>query len=168
MQGSMFFSGKINEALKESFTEFQQDALNRFKVNVRRTRAAQLRQLLSKPEMMDLKKFQFEVWNIETKTYLRSHNIELRIFDKPFAFRVLDEVKKYVALAINIGCDWQGALDEQIVQKILPKCKGADLRVGDALKTLEEILPAAAYPLSNAKAQYMLEGFVNHGIASYF
>jgi len=85
-----------------------------------------------------------------------------------FAFRVLDEIKKYIDTAVNLGCSWQEALDEQIVQKILPKCKGADLRIGDVLKKLGVILPADSYPLSHTKVQHLLEGFQQHGFASYF
>lgn len=86
----------------------------------------------------------------------------------PFAFRVMDEIKNYRAAGVQLGCTWEDTLDEQIVQKILPKCKGADLRIGAVLKTLEGMLPAATYPLSHAKIQQMIEGFNQHGIASYF
>jgi hypothetical protein len=67
-----------------------------------------------------------------------------------------------------MGCSWQEALDEQIVQKLLPKCKGADLRIGDALEELRGILPTDDYPLSHSKVQHLLEGFRQHGFASYF
>lgn len=86
----------------------------------------------------------------------------------PFAFRVMDEIKQYRAAGEQLGCKWEDTLDEQIVQKILPKCKGADLRIGGMLKTLEGVLPADAYPLSHAKIQRMIEGFHQHGFASYF
>jgi hypothetical protein len=86
----------------------------------------------------------------------------------PFAYRVLDEIRAYITAATNLGRKWEEALDEQILQKILPKCKGADLRIGDALKNLEGILSADTYPLSRAKVQYLLEGFQKHGFASYF
>lgn len=86
----------------------------------------------------------------------------------PFAFRVLDEIKKYTTMAVDMGSTWQEAFDEQIVQKILPKCKGADLRIGNALRAMKETLPAATYPLSHAKIAFMLEGFESYGIASYF
>src|SRR5437588_12149819 len=77
---------QVNDTLKESFKEFQQNLLNNFKVNVRRTRAVQLRQLLSNPEAIDLQTFQDEVWNIENKTHLQSSNIDLRIFEAPTMF----------------------------------------------------------------------------------
>ncbi len=68
MQSKMPFVGNIKETMKEAFAAFQQDPLNRFKINVRRTRAAQLRQLLSHPDAIDLQTFLYEVWNIESKT----------------------------------------------------------------------------------------------------
>src|SRR6266699_6581011 len=89
MQSKMPFVGNIEETMKEAFAAFQQDPLNRFKMNVRRTRAAQLRQLLSHPDAIDLQTFLYEVWNIESKTYLHNHDIDLRIYEK--LERLLDE-----------------------------------------------------------------------------
>lgn len=86
----------------------------------------------------------------------------------PFAFRIVTEIRMYVDIATASGTSWEEALDEQIIQKILPKCRGADLRIGDVLKRLEELLPVDRYPLSHAKVWKMREGFQHHGIASYF
>jgi hypothetical protein len=86
----------------------------------------------------------------------------------PFAFRILTEIDVYVTEADKLGISWQEALDEQILQKILPKCKGADLRLGAALKNLEDILPSDTYPLTHTKVQRMKEGLQQHGFASYF
>src|ERR1700694_5762282 len=96
MQHRMVFAGDIDETLRESFAAFQNNPLNSFKISVRRTRGAQLRHFLSDPDAIDLQKFLHEVWNIESKTYLHSHNIDLRIFDKPTMFtrsveQLLDE-----------------------------------------------------------------------------
>ena len=85
----------------------------------------------------------------------------------PFAFRVLDEIAVYVAEAENLNVPWQEALDEQLLQKILPKLKGADLRIGSSLERLAG-LTTEEYPLTNAKTREMLEGFGQHGFASYF
>jgi hypothetical protein len=85
----------------------------------------------------------------------------------PFAFRVIDDIGKYVASAQSLGVAWEELLDEQIVQKILPKLKGTDPRVGDALAKLEE-LSAARFPLSHTKTAAMLERFSQHGFVSYF
>lgn len=85
----------------------------------------------------------------------------------PFAFRVLDDIKAYVEEAERMGISWQVALDEQVLQKVLPKCGGADLRVERALKVLSE-LPAEAYPLTTRKAKEMLDEYGQSGFASFF
>jgi hypothetical protein len=85
----------------------------------------------------------------------------------PFAYRVIDEIAAYIDEAEALGVPWPDALDEQLLQKILPKFKGADLRVGDALSTFV-VLVLERYPLSHRKAAEMLEGFLQHGFASYF
>ncbi len=91
MQNTMFPAVNINETIKESFAAFQQNPLNRFIVRVRRTRAAQLRQLLSNPDAIDLQMFLYEVWNSESKTHLDSHDIDLRIYEKQSLERLPDE-----------------------------------------------------------------------------
>ena len=85
----------------------------------------------------------------------------------PFAFRVLDEMTRYINEATALGISWQHALDEQLLQKVLPKCKGTDLRIGDALRKFVE-LTNAEFPLSCTKADQMLEGFQQYGFASFF
>ena len=85
----------------------------------------------------------------------------------PFAFRIVDEIKKYVATATNNGGSWQDAFDEQLLQKVLPKLKGADLRLGGVLEQFSAIT-RSHFPLSNEKAQRMLNQFNEHGFASYF
>jgi hypothetical protein len=49
----------------------------------------------------------------------------------------------------------------------LPKCKGASPAVGEALEQVVR-LTAGVYPLSFASAEEMLDGFHQHGFASYF
>ncbi|NEP60139.1 MAG: AAA domain-containing protein [Symploca sp. SIO2G7] len=86
----------------------------------------------------------------------------------PFAFRVIDEIKIYVKEAEALEVSWQDALDEQLLQKILPKLKGADDRVGVALKEFVDIVKDKDFPLSYKKATKMLETFNQHGFTSYF
>jgi len=95
----------------------------------------------------------------------------------PFAFRVLDEIKAYVEEAEKLkeaesserlDDVWKEALDEQLLQKILPKLKGADERVGEALKEFVEIAENEGFELSREKAAAMLETFNKHGFTSYF
>jgi hypothetical protein len=85
----------------------------------------------------------------------------------PFTFRVLDEIAAYVDGAARLGVPWTEALDEQLLQKVLPKIKGADHRVGAGL-TQFVALTSGRYPLSHNRATQMLEGFKRHGLASYF
>jgi 5-methylcytosine-specific restriction endonuclease McrBC GTP-binding regulatory subunit McrB len=85
----------------------------------------------------------------------------------PFAFRVLDEITAYVNQAGALGVTWQEALDEQLLQKVLPKLKGTDIRVSETLEWLVA-LTDGAFPLSHAKVTKMLDEFRQHGFASYF
>ncbi len=86
----------------------------------------------------------------------------------PFAFRVLDEIKTYVKEAEALNLSWKEALDEQLLQKILPKLKGTDEKVGEALKAVVNIANDNGFDLSYKKAKKMLETFNNHGFSSYF
>jgi 5-methylcytosine-specific restriction endonuclease McrBC GTP-binding regulatory subunit McrB len=85
----------------------------------------------------------------------------------PFAFRVLDEIEAYVSLAEDMGVGWEQAVDEQLVQKVLPKIRGADPRVGEVLTAIMEIA-GENLPLTKKKADAMNEAFVQHGFTSYF
>lgn len=85
----------------------------------------------------------------------------------PLAFRVIDEIGAYVDAAGDLGVAWADALDEQILQKILPKVSGLDPDVGGELERFIE-LAEDRYPLSRAKAQIMFDGFNQHGTVSYF
>lgn len=84
----------------------------------------------------------------------------------PFAFRVVDEIASYIREAERIGAA-DTALDEQVLQKVLPKIKGTDLRCQAALEALVG-LGSEQLPLSHAKASAMLEGFRTHGFVSFF
>jgi hypothetical protein len=85
----------------------------------------------------------------------------------PFAYRVIDEVRSYAAQAEKHGASWREALDEQILQKVLPKLKGGDDRVGQVLTTLLERFDTSM-PLSRRKVEHMLEAWKTHGFTSYF
>lgn len=99
--------------------------------------------------------------------------ILMKIWDEvhtvsPFAFRVIDEIKTYVEEAEALDVSWQDALDEQLLQKILPKFKGTDERVGVALQAFVNIADDKGFTLSHKKATKMLETFNQHGFTSYF
>jgi hypothetical protein len=85
----------------------------------------------------------------------------------PFAYRILDEIGAYVDSAAELDVSWEIALDEQLLQKILPKIKGTEKSIGGAL---DEFIALAddVWPLSNAKAREMRDAFTNHGFTSYF
>jgi hypothetical protein len=85
----------------------------------------------------------------------------------PFAYRIVDEIGLYLAHAQQLEVDWKEALDEQMFQKLLPKLKGADPRVGSALEAFIAVA-GDDFPLSRQKAETMHEGFVQHGFSSYF
>jgi len=86
----------------------------------------------------------------------------------PFAFRVMDEIVTYVKEAEKLSVPWNEALDEQLLQKVLPKFKGADSRVGEALKNFLEIAKNNNLELSRKKTDEMLKKLREHGFTSYF
>jgi hypothetical protein len=99
-------------------------------------------------------------------------NMLLELYDvlldvAPFAYRVLDNISNYVGAATESGVSWQDATDEQILQKVLPKVKGTDPRIGVALLAVIE-LTNEGFPLSNAKARQMSDAFRDHGFVSFF
>jgi hypothetical protein len=85
----------------------------------------------------------------------------------PFAYRVLDETTRYVASATSLVVPWEELFDEIILQKILPKLRGTDPRVGDALAAVAE-LSQERFPLTHAKVRAMSDTFQQHGVVSFF
>jgi hypothetical protein len=87
----------------------------------------------------------------------------------PFAFRIVDEINSYVqaSLAGGIDISWQQAFDEQLLQKVLPKIKGTDPRIGNSLNKLVG-LTEPHFPMTHERACKMLENFNLHGFVSYF
>jgi hypothetical protein len=60
------------------------------------------------------------------------------------------------------------ALDEQLVQKVLPRVRGADGRLEAGLDAFLAAIEGGPYALSRAKAQEMREELGTHGFASFF
>ena len=85
----------------------------------------------------------------------------------PFAFRVIDDIRNYVAAAEALGVKVETALDEQMLQKLLPKVHGIDPRIEQALTGFIELC-GNRFPLSSDKASRMRIRFNEHGSASYF
>ena len=85
----------------------------------------------------------------------------------PFAFRVFDEIAAYVDAAADEGIAWEQAVDEQLLQKVLPKIKGTDLRLRSSLSRFVEI-SEDRFPLSHTKAAALHAAFVEHGFTEFF
>ena len=85
----------------------------------------------------------------------------------PFAFRVIDDIRNYVNEAKELGVDVDVALDEQMLQKLLPKVHGIDPRIEQALAGFIELC-GERFPLSKDKAHRMRVRFNKHGSVSYF
>ncbi|MBK6533688.1 MAG: hypothetical protein IPF99_30105 [Deltaproteobacteria bacterium] len=86
----------------------------------------------------------------------------------PFAFRALDDIDGYVDESVRLGATWQEALDEQLLQKILPRIKGNDARVETCLKALRARCDAEGMWLTAARVASMLARWEQHGFTSYF
>ncbi len=86
----------------------------------------------------------------------------------PFAFRVLDEIKNYIQEAETLNVQWKEALDEQLLQKILPKFKGADGKLEEALDKFMKIAEDNNFNLSHTKSLKMFETLKKYGFTSYF
>jgi len=86
----------------------------------------------------------------------------------PFAFRVVDDVARYVQQADAHQVSWQEAFDEAVLQKLLPKIRGTD--AATAQRALEAFAAHCGdrFPLSASKARRMREGLMATGFASYF
>jgi hypothetical protein len=86
----------------------------------------------------------------------------------PFAFRTVAEIKQYITAAASLSVSWQIALDEQIVQKILPRLRGSDSRLAPALETILALAQQHELPLTLAKASTMYERWHSDGITRFF
>lgn len=86
----------------------------------------------------------------------------------PFAYRVINDMHKFIEDANELGMEWKDALDIQLLQKVLPKIKGTDMEVGTRLERLNEILERYNLTRSQKKVVNILERYANYGVASYF
>lgn len=73
----------------------------------------------------------------------------------PFAYRTVKEARAYVTAAVESGIPWETALDEQFVQKLLPRVHPEMPGAEQALNRFLELV-GDKYPLSLAKAQEIL------------
>jgi energy-coupling factor transporter ATP-binding protein EcfA2 len=84
----------------------------------------------------------------------------------PFGFRVLDEISVYLMHSAEIGTPWRTALDEQLVQKVLPRVR-SDVSAGPAIDQFLGVL-GDDYPLATAKAMKMNPNLDDHGYLEFF
>lgn len=93
-----------------------------------------------------------------------------------FAFRTAKEIRLYInaayALAQNEGKtlseeDYVNLMDEQLLQKILPKIHGNRKQIGTLLEKLETFCAEKSLPLSLAKVQKMKVRLENYQYASF-
>lgn len=93
-----------------------------------------------------------------------------------FAFRTAKEIRLYInaayALAQNEGRtlseeDYVNLMDEQLLQKILPKIHGNRKQIGTLLEKLETFCAEKSLPLSLAKVQKMKVRLENYQYASF-
>ena len=98
-------------------------------------------------------------------------DVILRIWDAvhphaPFAFRVIDELLEYQQAAGELGVDPLEALDDALLQKVLPKVRGTGTGLPQALKDFL-VIAEGDFPLSHAKARRMLTAGIHHGFISF-
>lgn len=85
----------------------------------------------------------------------------------PFAFRVIDDINRYIQLSTDEGVAWREALDEQIEQKVLPKLSGNNANLHVVLGNLQQLL-GDEFPLSSSRAATMLRQHDEIGFVSFF
>ena len=85
----------------------------------------------------------------------------------PVGFRVLDDIADYLKLADEEGVDWTVALDEQIVSKLLPKLRGLDPEVAEALRQVMARVDGE-FPRAAAKCHSMLQRLQATDVVSFF
>ena len=85
----------------------------------------------------------------------------------PVGFRVLDDIADYLKLAEEEGVDWRVALDEQIVSKLLPKLRGLDPEVAEALRLIDTRVDGE-FPRASAKCKSMLQRVQATDVVSFF
>ena len=62
--------------------------------------------------------------------------------------------------------DWRTALDEQLMQKVLPRVRG-DASASEAIDAFLDLV-SDGYPLSAAKTRAMRRDLDEHGFVAYF
>lgn len=86
----------------------------------------------------------------------------------PFGFRVLDDLTAYISHSQMLGVSVTDAVDEQMLQKVLPKFRGGDPRLIEALESLRILAEEQGWRLTLTKLREMLDCHERHGLVSFF
>lgn len=86
----------------------------------------------------------------------------------PVGFRVLDDIADYIERSERDSTHWQAALDQQIVSKLLPKLRGVDPEVAEALRNVRKVVDDEDYPLARDKSEIMWRRYEATDVVSYF
>ena len=86
-----------------------------------------------------------------------------------FAYRTTKEIALYVSACQKLNSDFKlmESIDEQLLQKILPKIHGNRKQIGTLLEKLETFCAEKLLPLSLAKVQKMKVRLENYQYASF-
>ncbi len=86
-----------------------------------------------------------------------------------FAYRTTKEIALYVSACQKLNSDFKlmDSIDEQLLQKILPKVHGNRKQIGNLLEKLETFCADKSLPLSLAKVQKMKVRLENYQYASF-
>lgn len=82
----------------------------------------------------------------------------------PLGFRSLEDIGAYVKAAQTLEISWQQALDEQLVQKVLPRLRHC--RDARPLEQLESLLPEG-FTLTRIKLAQLISNLEAEGFASF-
>jgi hypothetical protein len=85
----------------------------------------------------------------------------------PFGYRSLEDIEAYILQAMALGVDWQVALDEQLVQKLLPRLRQSRSRDLASLQRLLNQLPPELN-LTRQKLESWLDQLQAQGFAHFF
>ena len=86
----------------------------------------------------------------------------------PVGFRVLDDIAAYIERSEKDSTHWKTALDQQIVSKLLPKLRGVDPEVAEALRNVRKLVDDEEYPLARDKTETMWRRYEATDVVSYF
>ena len=113
---NLFFIGTVNiDETTQGFADKIYDRAQVIEVTHRREEVA------SRIERAEVKEAVMSIWDAVADV-------------TPFSIRVVDEINRYVNEAVQVGMSWEQAVDDQIMQKLLPRINGTDIRLGVMLQ----------------------------------